>query len=147
MDYGEIRELALLMKEMDLTSLEYKGGGSSVKLYREPAGSHAPQAPVAAPREQPAAMPAEAPKAAAAAGGVTVKSPVVGVFYAAESEDKEPFVSVGDAVHTGDVLCLIEAMKMMNEITAECDGVIAEICAENKQLVEFNQPLFRIVKV
>ena len=139
MDYKEIRELAALMNEMGLTSLEYRGGGESVKLKRgaEAVLSHTdimPSAPHAKPqREQ-----------AASTGGIMVKSPMVGVFYSAPAPDKEPYVSVGNTVHTGDILCIIEAMKIMNEITAECDGVIAEIYAEDRQVVEFGQPLFRI---
>ena len=72
---------------------------------------------------------------------------MVGVFYSAPGADESPFVAVGDTVHAGDVLCIIEAMKIMNEITAERDGVIIEICVENKQVVEFGQPLFRIGSV
>ena len=72
-----------------------------------------------------------------------VKSPMVGVFYAAPSPDAQPFVQVGSKVKKGDVLCIIEAMKLMNEITAEQDGTIVEICAQNGQAVEYGTPLFR----
>ena len=141
MEYKEIRELAALMKELDLTSLEYKGGGLKIKLGKaapliqaEPAAA-VYQAPEQAqkPREEPAAN-----------TGVTVKSPVVGVFHSAESPNKEPYVTVGDTVSTGDVLCLIDAMKIMNEIVAECSGIIEEVFASDNQVVEYNQPLFRI---
>ena len=74
-----------------------------------------------------------------------VASPMVGVYYAAPAPDKEPFVRVGDRVSKGDVLCIIEAMKLMNEITSDRDGVIVEICVENGQIVEYDQPLFRII--
>ena len=74
-----------------------------------------------------------------------VKSPMVGTFYASPAPDKPPFVSVGDKVHKGQVLCVIEAMKLMNEIEAESDGTVAEILVENEQLVEFGQPLIRLV--
>ena len=77
--------------------------------------------------------------------GVYVKSPAVGVFYAAPSPDSKPFVAVGDTVHKGDTLCIIEAMKLMNEINSEMDGEIAEICVGNGQVVEYDQPLFRII--
>ena len=73
-----------------------------------------------------------------------MESPMVGVFYAAPSPDSEPYVSVGSSVNKGDVLCLIEAMKLMNEVTAEKSGVITEVCVENGQVVEYGQPLFRI---
>ena len=141
MNHKEIRELAALMKEMGLTSLEYSGSGESVKLRRD-AGT---MPPAAAP-----AMPAhieprsEEPPPA---GTFTVKSPMVGVFYSAPGVDEKPYVAAGDEVHAGDVLCVIEAMKIMNEITAERDGFITEICVENKQVVEFGQPLFRIGSV
>ena len=69
---------------------------------------------------------------------------MVGVFYAAASPDEEPFVSVGDKVKKGDVLCIIEAMKLMNEITADSDGEIVQVCAENEQVVEYGQTLFVI---
>ena len=74
----------------------------------------------------------------------SVKSPTVGVFYAAPAENADPFVKVGDVVHKGSVLCIIEAMKLMNEVLAEKDGVIEEICAQNGQLVEYGTELFRI---
>lgn len=74
-----------------------------------------------------------------------VKSPMVGVFYAAPAPDKEPYVRVGSKVKKGDVLCIIESMKLMNEITSDRDGEIAKICVENGQVVEFAQPLFKII--
>ncbi len=76
--------------------------------------------------------------------GTPIESPMVGVFYAAPSPDSEPYVSVGSTVKKGDVVCIIEAMKLMNEVTAEKSGVITEICVENGQVVEYGQPLFFI---
>ena len=76
--------------------------------------------------------------------GTPVESPMVGVFYAAPSPDSEPYVTVGSKVSKGDVLCLIEAMKLMNEVTAEKSGEITAVCAENGQVVEYGQPLFMI---
>jgi len=140
-EHNEIRELAQLMKELELTALEYTGIGMSIKLERA-AGviyTEAPPPAISVPVQQ-----EETITEPVAVELATVKSPTVGVFYRAETPGKDPFVSVGDTVRTGDVLCLIDAMKMMNEITAECGGVIAEICVEDKQVVEFNQPLFRI---
>ncbi|MGF0034225.1 acetyl-CoA carboxylase biotin carboxyl carrier protein [Bariatricus sp. SGI.154] len=78
------------------------------------------------------------------ADGKTVESPLVGTFYAAPSEDAAPFVSVGDTVKKGQTLAIIEAMKLMNEIESEYDGIVSEILAENGQAVEYGQPLFRI---
>lgn len=77
--------------------------------------------------------------------GNLVKSPIVGTFYASTSPDKPPIVSKGSKVKKGDILCIVEAMKIMNEIVSDCDGEVAEILAENGQLVEYGQPLFRIV--
>ena len=73
-----------------------------------------------------------------------ITSPMVGVFYSAPSPDSEPFIKIGDKIKKGDVLCIIEAMKLMNEITAEQDGEIVDICVENGQVVEFSQSLFKI---
>ena len=72
------------------------------------------------------------------------KSPLLGIFYSSPEPGAEPFVKVGDKVNKGDILCIVEAMKMMNEICAECDGTIKEICAEEGKIVEYNAPLFRI---
>ncbi len=76
--------------------------------------------------------------------GTPIEAPMVGVFYAAPSPDSEPYVSVGSTVNKGDVVCIIEAMKLMNEVTSEKSGVITEICVENGQVVEYGQPLFLI---
>ncbi|WP_373897265.1 acetyl-CoA carboxylase biotin carboxyl carrier protein [Haloimpatiens sp. FM7315] len=77
-------------------------------------------------------------------GNIIVKSPIVGTFYASPSPDKEPFITVGSRVKKGDTLCVIEAMKLMNNIEAEVDGEIVEILVENEQMVEYNEPLFVI---
>ncbi|MBQ1245192.1 MAG: acetyl-CoA carboxylase biotin carboxyl carrier protein [Clostridia bacterium] len=90
------------------------------------------------------AAPAPAVVTAAASRGREVKSPLVGVLYLAPAPGAKPFVSVGDRVSAGDVLCIVEAMKMMNELTAEYDGTVLEICADNEALVEYGQVLFRI---
>ena len=132
----DIRKYAQLMAEYGLTGLEFRTGVDTVRMERS--GTPAPlSTPVAVTSPEPIA---EVP----AADLVSVTSPMVGVFYRAPAENAEPYVKVGDSVKAGTVLCLIEAMKMMNEITAECDGVIAEICAENGQVVDFGKELFRI---
>ena len=143
MDHKDIRELAKLMNETGLTSLEYRTQDMSVKLRRgETAASAAAPMPQAG---MPPAAPHEAsPQSEPSGGGHIVKSPMVGVFYCAPGPDKEPYVSVGDQVHAGDTLCIIEAMKIMNEITSEHDGAVTEIFAGDKEVVEFGQPLFRI---
>ena len=146
MNETDIRKYAELMKELDLTRLEITEGDRVVRLERT-----APQAAreivAINPAPTPAAAPAAAPAAPAigeAADCVTVKSPLVGVFYAAPTENAEPYVSIGDRVKKGQTLCIIEAMKLMNEIAAEDDGVISEICVTNGQVVEFGTELFRI---
>lgn len=160
MDIKQIGQMALLMKEAELTSMEYTQGDVTLKLERkwgaEQALSCAPHPLPPVPHPVPSGAPVFPPaltgmsqEAQAAASGTpqgsTVLSPTVGVFYAAASPDGKPFVQVGDSVKKGDVLCIIEAMKLMNEIQSEFDGTVAEICVGNGQVVEFNQPLFRIV--
>ena len=98
--------------------------------------------PAASAAPAPTLLPASEP--AAVREGAVVKSPMVGIFYAAPAENAAPFVAVGDRVSRGDTLCIIEAMKLMNEITAEQDGVIAEVCVGNGQVVEYGTALFRI---
>ena len=139
MNYKDVRDFALLMDEMGLTLLEFSAHGASLKLQRG-LSQAAPNADV----KQTAVHPEQSVENPAQTGGFTVKSPMVGVFYSAPGADKDPYVSIGDTIHAGDVLCIIEAMKIMNEITAERDGIISEILAEDRQVVEFGQPLFRI---
>ncbi len=146
MNVNIIEELARVMKENDLTALEVEEDGISVKLEKKPetpvlpvpsVKGFAPFAPAAADMPETPAPQKET--------GTLVISPTVGVFYAASSPDGKPFVEVGDTVKKGDILCIIEAMKLMNEIPSEMDGTIAEICVSNGQVVEYNQPLFRII--
>lgn len=148
MEIKQIKELARVMKENDLTALEIQEEGTSIKLERnrEIAAVPASSLPGTAGKASSPFTPAGAePAAPQEEKGTVVASPTVGVFYAAASPDGKPFVEVGDQVKKGDTLCIIEAMKLMNEIPAETDGTIAEICAANGQVVEYNQPLFRIV--
>ena len=145
MDIKEIRALADIMRETGLTALEITEKGSTVKLERRGSGAEAaPSQPAPVLTAAPAAE-GPAPVKDSWEKGTMVKSPTVGVFYTSSSPESEPFVKVGDTVKRGDTLCIIEAMKLMNEIPAEVDGTIAEICASNGQVVEFDQPLFRII--
>lgn len=159
MNIENIRELAAIMKEFDLSSLELMEEGSPIKMERNPAfgairaaGDYSGAASVGiiGGADGPTAFyttemePEKAPEAAQRAG-TDVLSPTVGVFYSAPSPDSEPFVKVGSKVKKGDVLCIIEAMKLMNEITAETDGEISQVYIGNGQVVEYDQPLFRIV--
>ncbi len=135
MKESDIRKYAQLMGELGLTGLEIKDKDHVVRLERSVSA-----APAVIPVSAPVAV-AERPETPDLA---TVKSPMVGVFYQAPAENAAPYVKVGDTVKQGTVLCLIEAMKMMNEITADCDGVIEEVCVENGQVVDFGKELFRI---
>jgi len=149
----EIRELAEIMKENGLHELEISEDSLSIKIqrlpleYSEQAGSigvigsaDGPTAVYQARKEPPAVH--EPPQQRE---GQDVLSPTVGVFYAAPSPESEEYVKVGSKVKKGDVLCIIEAMKLMNEIPAEFDGTVAEVYVGNGQVVEYDQPLFRIV--
>ena len=138
MNETEIRKYAGLMKELGLTGLEITNKDQVVRLERTVSEI------VAAPRtgSEAAAPAVQAPQAPAE--GTSVTSPMVGVFYAAPAENAAPYVSKGDHVHKGQILCIVEAMKMLNEITAEEDGVVSEICATNGQVVEYGTELFRI---
>ncbi len=136
----DIRTYASLMKELDLTALEITEEGRTVRMERTQ--------PVAV--REPVVLRTDAPTAEATVaspahdGTIGVTSPIVGVFYAAPAENAEPFVSIGDRVEKGQTLCIIEAMKLMNEITAEEDGIIEKISVTNGQVVEFGTELFRI---
>ena len=141
----EVEQLVRLMVDNDLTELDIEEGSRKILLKRRSA-----EAPVlAAPLPVPAAA-AEAPSRSDQGAEAPedehaeIKSPMVGTFYTAASPDSRPFVSVGDAIEVDDVVCIVEAMKVMNEIKADCSGTIAEICMENAQPVEFGQVLFRV---
>lgn len=138
MKESDIRKYAQLMGELGLTGLEIKSKDDVVRLERS--YTAAPAAAAAVP-----AAPMSAPAAPERAGDfISVTSPIVGLFYAAPAENAEPYVSLGDRVKKGQTLCIVEAMKLMNEISAEADGVIAEICVTNGQMVEYGTELFRI---
>ena len=146
----EIRQLIKLMVDNDLTALDIESGSTKVSLKRGPSGVpvvvREPVAAAAAgPAARQAAPPAEAEAEAKPGDGlIEIKSPMVGTFYTAASPESDPFVNVADAVSAESVVCIIEAMKVMNEIKAECSGTIAELCVANAQPVEFGQVLFRV---
>ncbi|ABB24801.1 acetyl-CoA carboxylase biotin carboxyl carrier protein [Pelodictyon luteolum] len=151
MNLNEIKQLIGLVNGSDLQEAIIEEGDFKIILRRSvpqsvqyaPAPAPAPAAPAVAPAAAPAPV-VEATLTAQAAGLIDVCSPIVGTFYQASSPDAAPFVSVGDTVKKGDILCIIEAMKLMNEIEAEISGTIAEILVENGQPIEYDQPLFRI---
>ena len=154
MDIRKVKKLIELLEESNIGEIEIKEGEESVRISRhgnQPAAPVAYAAPVpAAPAPlAPAAAPAEAaPEAAAPAAAPVadnaVLSPMVGTFYRAPSPDAASFVEVGQTVRVGDVLCIVEAMKMMNQIEADRAGTVTAIHVENGEAVEFDQPLISI---
>lgn len=157
MDIRKVKKLIEMLEESSLAEIEIREGEESIRISRASsvgggpavtsnAANAAPPAPPAAPAPaNPSSDPAE-PAAATASipAGHVVTSPMVGTFYRAPSPGAQPFVDVGTEVKVGDVLCIIEAMKMMNQIEADRAGVLKAIVKENGQPVEFGEPLFVI---
>jgi len=159
MDIRKVKKLIEMLEESSLAEIEIREGEESIRISRvssvggatvvttsgAPAPVPAPAAGAAAPAAAPApAAPATAPTGDAIPPGHVVTSPMVGTFYRAPSPGAKPFVDVGTQVKVGDVLCIIEAMKMMNQIEADKAGVIKAILKENGQPVEYGEPLFVI---
>lgn len=152
MDLRKLKTLIDLVAESGIAELEITEGEDKVRIVKSgaaPQTSHVSHV-YAAPAAAPAAMPAAGESTAAAAPaipaavpeGKIVKSPMVGTFYRSSAPGADPFVSVGTSVSEGQTMCVIEAMKLMNEIPADCAGVVKEILVENGAPVEFGQPLF-----
>ena len=150
MDIRKIKKLIELVEESGIAELEISEGEEAVRISRSgpavPAPVHYAAAPVAAPAPVAAAPVADAPAMAAEApaavpAGHQVLSPMVGTFYRSPSPDAKSFVEVGQSVNAGDTLCIVEAMKMMNQIEADKSGVVTAILVEDGQPVEFDQPL------
>ncbi|MCZ8236265.1 MAG: acetyl-CoA carboxylase biotin carboxyl carrier protein [Inhella sp.] len=153
MDLRKLKTLIDLVSESNVSELEITEAEGKVRIVKAapaPAVTHvmaaapAPMAPAAVTVAAPVAAPATAPAAEAPPSGHTVKSPMVGTFYRASGPNAKAFVEVGQAVKSGEPLCIIEAMKIMNEIEADATGTITKILCENGQAVEFGQPLFII---
>ena len=151
MDIRKVKKLIELLEESGIAEIEISEGEESVRISRMPTGAAVPQYIAAAPAPAaPAARPA-APTAAELAAEVharrkddqnIVPAPMVGTFYAASSPTTKPFVAIGDEVKVGQVLCIIEAMKMMNQIESDRAGRVTAIMVKNGEPVEFGQPLF-----
>ena len=137
MDIRKIKKLIELLEHSSLTEMEITEGEETVKLSRM--GQMAQPAPA-----QTHVVQAAAPAVADNTSGLLVRSPMVGTFYASPSPDSEAFVKVGQSVNVGDTLCMVEAMKMFNQIESEHKGKIKRILVENGQPVEFDEPLFEI---
>lgn len=140
LDRAAIEALVGILDEKGLTEVEYEADGVRVRVAR----TGAPLAAAPLPQATAATAPKAEGEAHAVASGQLIESPMVGTFYAASSPEAPPFVEVGDRVKKGQVVCIIEAMKLMNEIECEHEGVVAERLVDNAQGVEFGQPLFRI---
>jgi len=153
LDLERLRELITLMEKHDLSEVDLQNGEQRCRLRRGPQNVNVmaapqgympqPQMPIAAPAAQAAPAPA-APAAPVNDGTIVIKSPTVGTFYSAPSPDDPPFLKVGSTVKPDTVVCLIEAMKVYNQITAEVSGTVTEVLVNNADAVEFGQPLFRV---
>lgn len=136
MEDNKIRKLANLMQELDLTGLEISENDCSIRLERDRITKDiVPDITIEKPQKEDKSS-----------NLVAVTSPMVGVFYSAPSENADPFVKVGDKINKGDVLCIIESMKLMNDIISEQEGIVEEICVENGQTVDFGHVLLRLRK-
>ena len=146
MDLRKLKKLIDLVQESGISELEVTEGEEKVRIAKHSVNA-APAANYYAPPPAPVATPAAAPIAIAAPAepeGASIKSPMVGTFYRSSSPDSKNFVEVGDTVAAGDTLCIIEAMKLMNEIESDLSGTIKAILVDNGQPVEYGQPLFLI---
>lgn len=151
-DLKKLRELVKLMVDNDIAEVDLQDEAEHIKLKRGAQGqpvlvapapvAAAPAAP--APAAAPAAAPATAPAADEDAGLIDITSPTVGTFYAASSPDAKAFASVGTKITPDTVVCIIEAMKVFNEIKAEVKGTVEKVLVENGQAVEYGQPLFKV---
>ncbi len=153
MNIKEIKEVLQLMQEHNLSEIELEKDGLKIKLRKDAAGrtvmqetgsSHPVVIPV--PSAISHSETAGTKAVADAPDTVSVRSPMVGTFYASPAPDQPAYVAVGQRVKEGDVLCIIEAMKLMNEIKCECSGMVIEVLGKNGQPVEFDQPLFKVKK-
>ncbi len=144
-DVERIREIIELMEQHDLSEVDLQQGEEKIKLNRggsAPVYAAAPPAAPAAPA--PAAAPAADSGGSDTAGTITINAPMVGTFYARANPDSEAYVKVGDRVSEDTVVCIVEAMKVFNEIPAECSGKVVEILVNDQDPVDFGKPMFRI---
>lgn len=145
-----IEKLAKIIREQDLSEISLEDGEQAITIRKDVVVASAPAVAVSTPAVQAVSAPASAPIEAPSdvkeekKSGTPITSPMVGTFYMAPSPDSAPFVSVGDSVKAGDVVCIIEAMKMMNEIKSEVAGKVVEVCVEDGQPVEFGQVLMYV---
>ena len=144
---NDVKEFIEMLEDSSLSVLEIKNGdGSAIRLEKAISAAPAVVMQANAPASVNESAPVAAPAAPSApvAEGKTINSPIVGVFYAAPSPDSNPYVSVGQKISKGDTICIVEAMKCMNEIQSELDGEVTEVLVKDGDLVEYGQPLFRV---
>lgn len=148
MDLEKIRALASIMKEFDLSGLKIEEEDLKISLEKQQEAAFGTLPIQQTSFQQISGTNVPVGEAVSSqpekARGIEIKTPMVGVFYGAPSPESHPFVEVGSRVKRGDILCIIEAMKLMNEITSEYDGIIVELCVENGEVVEAGQPIFRM---
>ena len=154
MNIENVKALADVLCTKGLSVIEVGEGKDRIRIEREITSAALPFVPATVPVPTPTAPTVESAAAASTADAdsqsvdfnhlIEVRSPLVGVYYASPSPDAEPFVSIGSKVKRGDVLCIIETMKLMNEVVAEQDGEIVDICIKNGDIAEFGQPLFKM---
>lgn len=150
MDIRKVKKLIELLQSSGISEIEVHEGEESVRISSHHApGAHqtllqAPVSPSANPVHNDAPQPSLEVTTPVVEEGHIVKSPMVGIFYASPSPDAAPFVSVGQSVNKGDILCIVEAMKIMNQIEADASGVVSKIFVEPGEPVEFGQPLFAL---
>ncbi|SMC60135.1 acetyl-CoA carboxylase biotin carboxyl carrier protein [Papillibacter cinnamivorans] len=145
MNVKQIRALAKILESSGLSALEVTCGQDRVRLERQNDQSASAEALSSDENRKSPESRDPVTRKDGTPGAQELKSPMVGIYYSAPSPGAEPFVSAGSKVKKGDILCVIEAMKLMNEILAETEGTISEVCAENGQLVEYGQTLFKLV--
>lgn len=146
-DIEYVEKLAKVLAENELTEISLEDGEQAITLRKEVVVAPAAIAPAAVPQAAPAVQAPAAPAPSAsepAKKGTPITSPMVGTFYSAPSPDAKPFVEVGQTIAQGDVVCIVEAMKLMNEIESEISGKIVEICVKDGQPVEFGQVLMYV---
>ena len=145
MDIRKIKKLIELIEESDIAEIEIHEGEESVRLSRYSASQHViNHSPVQAQQPQSVALAPASPQVPEEPPGHVLRSPMVGTFYRSPTPGAKSFVEIGSSVKVGDTLCIIEAMKILNQIEADKDGVISKILVDNAQPVEYNQPLFVI---
>lgn len=144
MDFEKLKEFIEIAKEAGASALEYEAGKEKFSVEFPTAGTVAPVAPIVTATAAPQVAPQSKTATSADSGLLEITSPFVGTFYASPSPDADVYAKVGDRVSSGKVMCIVEAMKIMNEIESDVSGEIVEVCVENETYVEFGQVLFKI---